>query len=137
MKIRECSTEDAAELALMNKRLIDAEMSDNPMNETQLQERMISFLEGDYKAFFFKVENDNAGYALVKITSQPVYLRQFFIEEKYRHKGYGRKAFQMLMKHLQADEINLDVLPWNKTGWDFWKKCGFVETCVSMKYLNV
>ena len=32
--------------------------------------------------------------------------------------------------------IDIDVLPWNKAGYSFWKKCGFDESCISMRYVG-
>lgn len=88
---------------------------------------MKEFLETDYSAYFFIEDNQIIGYALVRNTSRPVYLRQFLIDRKYRKHHYGTQAFQMLLKYLE-------VLPWNKNGLAFWKQCGFNETCIAMRY---
>ena len=134
MKIIKCGMDDVPELALMNKRLIDDEKSDNPMNIEELGERMRGFLGGEYSAYFFDAEGERIGYALVKNTATPLYLRQFFIAERHRRKHYGRQAFRLLMDRLGVDTIDVDVLPWNEAGRSFWKSCGFEEICVSMRY---
>lgn len=127
MELQKCYAKDAGTLALLNKQLIEDEKSDNAMNISELEGRMKEFLETDYSAYFFIEDNQIIGYALVRNTSRPVYLRQFRIDRKYRKHHYGTQAFQMLLKYLE-------VLPWNKNGLAFWKQCGFNETCIAMRY---
>jgi len=134
MQIRKCTAEDCPRLAEMNKWLIDDEKSGNPMNLEQLQERMKGFLSGEYHAYFFTDDEAVIGYALVRHTSDPLYLRQFFIDREYRRQKYGKRAFQALMAYLDVETIDIDVLPWNHAGVSFWKSCGFEETCISMRY---
>ena len=134
MKICECGVEDAPKLAAMNQRLIEDEKSSNPMDLEQLTARMRGFLSTEYRAWFFLEEDRVLGYALVRYTADPLYLRQFYIERAYRRRHYGRQAFQLLLEHLRIDTIDLDVLPWNEAGLAFWKDCGFGETCISMRY---
>jgi len=134
MNIIKCGMEDTPRLAVMNKMLIEDEQSDNPMNVEELQNRMAGFLSGDYTAFFFTEQEEIIGYALIRHTSDPVYLRQFFIDRPYRGQHKGQLAFRELMTHLGLDTVDIDVLPWNERGMSFWKSCGFTETCVSMRY---
>lgn len=134
MRIQTCSIKDVSELALLNKQLIEDEKSDNAMNINELERRMKEFLETDYSAYFFVEDSQIIGYALVRNTSNPVYLRQFLIDRNYRKRHYGTQAFQMLLKYLNIKEMDLEVLPWNERGVAFWKHCGFGETCISMKY---
>ena len=134
MQIQKCTLEDVPLLVQMNKQLIDDEKSTNPMTLAELKERMHGFLGTDYSAYFCIEESCVVGYALVKDTEKPLYLRQFFIEREFRRKYLGRQAFQLLMDYLRADTINIDVLPWNEPGLRFWKSCGFAETCISMQY---
>ena len=134
MQIQKCTLENVPLLAQMNKRLIEDEKSTNSMTVAELEERMHGFLGTDYSAYFFIEESCVVGYALVKDTEKPLYLRQFFIERDYRRRHLGREAFHLLMDYLQTDTINIDVLPWNEPGLRFWKSCGFAETCISMQY---
>ena len=83
---------------------------------------------------FFKEAEEIIGYALIRHTCSPLYLRQFYIDRAYRRKHYGEKAFHELLKLLQVDTIDIDVLPWNEAGLQFWKSLGFTETCISMNY---
>lgn len=134
MQLQKCSMKDVAKLAQLNKQLIEDEKSNNAMNISELEGRMKEFLETDYDAYFFIEDNQIIGYALIRKKDDPVYLRQFLIDRKYRKHHYGTQAFQMLLKHLDLKEIDLEVLPWNQSGLDFWKHCGFRETCIAMSY---
>ena len=134
MQIRECNNQDVPQLALMNKHLIEDEKSNNPMRVEELEQRMQGFLSSDYKAYLFVEDESVLGYALVRHTSTPLYLRQFYIKREFRRQHYGKMAFEQLMKYIQADTIDIDVLPWNERGRLFWKSCGFEETCISMRY---
>ena len=125
---------DVSKLALLNKQLIDDEKSDNAMNINELECRMKRFLETDYSAWFFIEDSQIIGYALIRNTSNPVYLRQFLIDRNYRKHHYGTQAFRLLLQCLDIKEIDLEVLPWNKNGLAFWKHCGFNETCIAMRY---
>ena len=134
MQIQECTIADVPKLAALNKQLIDDEKSDNPMTINELENRMSDFLNTEYSAYFFIIDSKIIGYALVKKTAEPIYLRQFLIDRNYRKQHYGKQAFQMLLQYLDIEEIDLEVLPWNKNGLAFWKHCGFNETCIAMRY---
>lgn len=134
MQIQECTIADVPMLAELNKQLIDDEKSDNPMSINELKNRMSEFLNTEYSAYFFIVHSQVIGYALVKNTVEPIYLRQFLIDRKYREKHYGKQAFQMLMQHLGLKRIDIEVLPWNQIGYSFWKNCGFKELSIAMRY---
>lgn len=133
MRLIKCTADDVSRLAAMNKRLIEDEKSSNSMAIKELEDRMKGFITGEYKAFFFEEEGQIVGYALVRHTSEPFYLRQFYIEREHRRKHYGKQAFKLLMDHLDKDVIDIDVLPWNEAGLCFWKSLGFTETCISMR----
>lgn len=127
MKIEKCTLKDIPRLAALNKQLIEDEKSDNPMNMSELEERMTGFLSSEYEAYFFVAEEKVIGYALVKNTCNPLYLRQFLIDREYRRKHYGTEAFDALMNYLNVDSMDIEVLPWNERGIRFWENCGFRE----------
>jgi predicted acetyltransferase len=120
----------------MNKQLIEDEGSDNPMDLAELETRMSGFLRGDFRAFFFKASNKILGYALVRTSPDPMYLRQFFICRDHRRRGYGKAAFHALLAHLDIDSIDLDVLLGNRPGRSFWRSLGFEKRSVSMRLTN-
>jgi Acetyltransferases len=136
MSIYKCTIVDSRQLASLNKKLIEDEKHDNPMSIDELAERMQGFISGDYNAYFYK-ENDNVlGYALVRTSSVPKYLRQFFICSEYRRKGYGKAFFTELMKELGEKTIDIEVLSWNETGIKFWEEMGFLQRSIYMRYQN-
>jgi len=133
MPVEPCTPSDAQLLAAMNKQLIEDEKSDNPMDGRQLEQRMRTFLETEYRAYFYRVQGEIAGYALVRMSASPLYLRQFFICRAYRRKGHGRAFFFELIKELGAKEIDIEVFCWNEAGIGFWRSLGFEPRSVSMR----
>lgn len=127
MIIKKCTIEDVEKLAELNKQLIEDEKSDNKMNLAELKERMRTFLEKDYYAYFFMEGVNIIGYALVNINANPVYLRQFLIERTYRRKHIGKKAVDLLLHELKVNSLDIEVLSWNEVGMKFWESCGFIE----------
>ena len=134
MQIIKCTVSDVSLLAEMNKRLIEDERSSNTMSLDELKDRMSGFINGEYDAFFFKEDEAVVGYALVRQTVSPLYLRQFYIEREYRRRHLGKEAFEILLDFLKVNSIDIDVLPWNEGGRKFWKRMGFSETCISMNF---
>ncbi|MDQ7096646.1 GNAT family N-acetyltransferase [Desulfosporosinus sp. PR] len=134
MYIYKCTLDDTRQLAILNKKLIEDEKHDNPMNTDELAKRMQEFISGDYNAYFYKADNNVIGYALVRISSTPKYLRQFFICREYRRKGCGKSFFTELMKELGEKALDIEVLSWNKTGIKFWESMGFLPRSIYMRY---
>jgi Sortase and related acyltransferases len=134
LNIVDCTVSDAAELARLNRMLIEDEKAENDMTAAQLERRMEGFLTSDYKAFYFYSDKKCVGYALVNAAKTPVYLRQFFICREDRRKGYGREAFYALLKYLRVEEIDVDVYAWNRGGVEFWREIGFCERVYGMRY---
>ena len=137
MQIKKCVIGDCYKLAEMNKRLIEDERSDNPMNIEELQNRMSSFLDGEYSAYFFMEEEVVIGYALVRHTSNPLYLRQFFIGREYRKNHCGTEAFHALLEYLNVDSIDIEVLSGNEQGNRFWESLGFKEVSRYMRLRKI
>lgn len=127
MILKKCSVNDIDKLAELNKQLIEDEKSDNKMNINELKSRMKMFLETDYVAYSFTEDADIIGYALIKFNSDPIYLRQFLIERKYRRRHLGKKALELLLDELKTNTIDIEVLSRNEAGLKFWENCGFVE----------
>ena len=129
-----CTLHDTVELARLNHMLIEDEKAENTMTLSQLDQRMAGFLNTDYKAFYFETNENRLGYALVNMTTTPLYLRQFFISREYRRMGYGQQSFYALLDQLQTVEIDIDVYTWNQRGIAFWKSLGFSERCYNMRF---
>ena len=133
MKIIRCSKEDIPQLAVYNKQLIEDEKSDNPMSVPELEKRMENFLNTEYDAYFFEVDKAIVGYALVKKSCSPLYLRQFFISREYRKNHCGTEAFHALLNYLNVDSIDIEVLSGNEPGNRFWESLGFKEVSRYMR----
>ena len=133
ISVRKCFSDDLTLLAEYNKRLIEDEKSDNPMDPAQLRVRMKRFLETDYAAYLFESDGIAIGYALVKTTSSPLYLRQFYIDRPYRRQHFGLQAFRLLLETLNTDSMDVEVLVWNTPALGFWKKMGFEERSLYMR----
>lgn len=134
MEIKRCALNDVAQLAVLNRQLIEDEQSNNPMTVKELEERMRGFMNSGYDAYFFLVAEAVVGYALVKHTCTPLYLRQFLIVREYRQKHYGTEAFRLLLEYLGVDRMDIEVLPWNERGMRFWESCGFKEISRYMRF---
>ena len=134
MEIKACHAADCATLARLNKQLIEDEGHDNSMSIDELQTRMESFISSEYRAVYFIEAQETIGYALVKTTSSPYYLRRFFVGREHRRKGYGRRAFAELLKHFSVETIDIEVLHWNHVGIAFWESLGFQPRSVYMRY---
>lgn len=63
-----------------------------------------------------------------------MYLRHFFICRHCRREGWGRTAFHLLLRQLQTERIDIDVLVWNTRGRRFWESLGFGERFIRMRY---
>ena len=127
MEIVRCTASDAGQLAVLNRQLIEDEGSDNPMTIEELETRMKGFLETGYDAYFFTLQGEVIGYALVSTKAAPLYLRQFFIGRDHRREHRGTEAFRLLMGELETDSVDVEVLSWNEPGARFWESLGFVE----------
>lgn len=135
ISVKECSASDVKELAKLNKQLIDDEKSNNPMSIGELEERMAGFLTSDYSAYFFVDDEDNViGYALVRNSCEPPYLRQFLIKREYRGRHLGTAAFNALLDFLGVTSIDIEVLSHNTAGLGFWESCGFKEISRYMRF---
>jgi len=137
MRIIKCSQDDIPQLAVFNKQLIEDEKSDNPMSVKELESRMDGFLKTEYDAYFFEVDKAIVGYALVKNSCTPLYLRQFFIGREYRKNHCGTEAFHALLEYLNVDSIDIEVLSGNEPGNRFWESLGFKEVSRYMRLRKI
>jgi len=129
---------DLTILAKMNLNLIRDEGHRNTMNDSQLRERMKSWLSSDYKAVIFSKDNETVGYALWRNDDDFLYVRQFYIRPEYRGKGLGKAAFQWLRQNKWSSDLllRLEVLIGNQTGIAFWRAVGFEDYCLTLEYKN-
>ena len=134
MEIKECSIDDVPLLAKMNQLFFEEEEPETNLSLPHLEERMKGYINSEYEAFFFVVDDKIVGYALCSKSKTPVYLRQFFIGRNDRRNGYGKQAFRLLIEHLGVPESNVDVYAWNDTAIRFWRSLGFEMRRFNLSY---
>ncbi len=134
MSIRSAGIDDLDALTRMNVELRADERIDNVMTDAEVKERMWGFIRGKtYRVHVFQEESNIVGYSVVDVTRTPVYMRQFFIARNSRRRGLGRKFFHILVGLLDVDAIDVEVLAWNETAVEFYKKIGFSRRYVGMR----
>jgi len=135
MEFRKANESDVPWLARMNRELIRDEGHRNPMDESQLAERMASWLAGQYEATIFSADGVDLGYALYKRDPDQVYLRQFLVDRKHRRGGIGRTAIAWLKAHAWqgSPRIRVEVLTGNHVGIAFWRAMGFDDYCLTLE----
>ena len=119
---------DFLDLASMNAQLIVDEGHRYRLSESELIERMESWLANGYIAKLIRNESaEIVGYVLWREEPDHLFVRQFFIVEQFRRQGIGSKLFSILREHCWSgwDSIRLDVLDRNSRARTFWESLGF------------
>jgi ribosomal protein S18 acetylase RimI-like enzyme len=135
MDFRKAVPSDLPLLARWNYQLIRDEGHRNPMGIPQLRRRMAGWIRKEYKVLLFEQDQILAGYVLYRKEKGHVYLRQFFVDRKFRRKGWGRKAMKILLTKVwpQDRPVRLEVLVQNKRARAFWAAVGFKDYCLTME----
>ena len=108
------------------------------MTLPELEQRMLDFLQKEYDAVIAGLGRADIGYALYRQDPEWLYLRQIFVIEEMRRKGFGRRLIEWLKNNpwKKCKRIRTDVLVNNIDGIDFWKAVGFKEYCVTLEAEN-
>jgi len=119
----------------MNQQLIQDEGHRNKMTLAELEQRMSNFLQNEYYAVITGLGQTDIGYALYRQDPEWLYLRQIFIINSMRRKGFGRRFIEWLKNNpwKKCKRIRTDVLFDNIVGIDFWKAVGFQEYCITLE----
>ncbi len=136
MRYRKAHLADVNLLAEMNHQLIQDEGHRNPMDVPELERRMVDFLEGEYDAIIFRLDDDTpVAYALYRHDRDSIYLRQFFVHREYRRQGIGRQAMQTLLSEIwpRGCPITVEVLVKNTAAHEFWKAMGFEDYSIMLE----
>ena len=135
MLIRTANLKDLDLLTEMNIQLRADEKIDNIMTKQEVKERMRGFLQGnDYKAYIFYEKDLIYGYILIDHSRKPVYMRQIYIKKEFQNKGLGSKFFNLLIKKYNINIIDVEVLTWNQDAENFYKKIGFKQRYIGLRY---
>ncbi len=139
---RKAVLSDTDLLAQMNKHLIEDEGSRNPMNISQLMERMKNILSGEWKAVIISKDSEDIDYLIYKVSPDKyfpdqteLHIRQYFIKRQHRGNGLGTYAFDIISKEYFPNDavLTLDVLEINPKGRKFWEKIGSKPYLTHMK----
>ncbi|MCI5700726.1 MAG: GNAT family N-acetyltransferase [Lachnospiraceae bacterium] len=127
MLLQQAALNDIEKLAEYNQCLIQDEASGNTASLLELQNRMKGFLENGYKAYLIleEVTGIELGYILADFSSEPVFIRHFFIRREYRRKGLGQAAFLQFLDKEQILGAKLQILKWNQPALAFFAQMGF------------
>src|SRR6266404_2710918 len=90
LSFRAARVGDAKLLGELNQELIRDEGHANPMALPELAARMKQWLGHEYKGVIFEHEARVLAYALYRLDSASVYLRQFYVSREHRRQGIGR-----------------------------------------------
>ncbi len=138
LEFRFATESDVPWLAKMNQQLIQDEGHRNKMTLPELEQRMSNFLQKEYEAVIASLGQTDIGYALYRQDPEWLYLRQVFIINSIRCKGFGRRFIEWLRINPwnKCKRVRTDVLVDNIAGIDFWKAVGFKEYCITLEMEN-
>jgi ribosomal protein S18 acetylase RimI-like enzyme len=122
-------------LAEMNIQLRADENMDNVMTPDEVRSRMLSFLQSnEYSVFVLNQNSEIKGYAVIKTGSKPMFLRQIFVKREFRKQGLGAYIINELLKKLNINEMDLEVMAWNQAAIEFYEKFGFKRRYIGMRF---
>lgn len=126
MEIIKAKLGDVKRLAELNRCLIEDEQHPNPMNITELTERMNEWLATDYICYLAKENRDIVAYCLYRDDGGYYYMRQLYVDRVHRRKGIATQLLDWLYENVWTDKkVRLDVLAHNEDAVAFYKRYGF------------
>ena len=138
MTFRLATLDDRPLLAQMGHQLLEDEGHRNRfMTLPQLDERMRSWLSGEYRAVIFEDGGDVVAYALYREQPDEIYLRQFFVVRNRRRRGLGRRAVEILRSDVwpRNKRLTVDVLVHNPGAMAFWRAVGYQDYALTLEML--
>ena len=126
MEIVKAELADVKRLAELNRCLIEDEQHPNPMNISQLTERMKEGLATDYICYLVKENGHIVAYCLYRDDGGYYYMRQLCVDRAHRRKGIATQLLDWLYENVWIDKkVRLDVLAHNEAAVAFYKRYGF------------
>jgi predicted acetyltransferase len=138
MNYRIATTDDLQPLAAWNHQLIQDEGHRNPMDISQLKDRMRGWITtGGYTAVIFTENEKIVAYALYREDPTEVYLRQLFVMRHLRRKGIGRCAVETLISKLwpKTKRLTVEVLTQNQSAIAFWRAMGYHDYSLALEIM--
>ena len=124
----------AAELAHLNRQLIEDEGHPNPMTVAELTERMVNWLRGDYECYVARRGGRTLGYCVYRESPEYYYLRQLFVVRDYRRRGTATRLLDwMYVPVWGAKPVRLDVFTHNTDAVAFYRAYGFRVAVLRME----
>jgi hypothetical protein len=110
--LRKGTEDDLDVLSSLNKRLNDEFYPEVGMTEGQLKTRIDDLIKTDHDAYVFEQGGRTVGYALVLHGSNPLDIRQFYMGQEARGRGYNNLAVLLLKEATKTNSIEADALVW-------------------------
>jgi predicted acetyltransferase len=135
LSFRFATLADCHALAELNHQLIRDEGHRNPMTASELDQRMRSWLAGEYQAVLFEADGGTVAYALFREEPEEIYLRQLFVVRHKRRQGVGRKAVEILRSQIwpRNKRLTVEVLVANTDAVAFWRAVGYRDYALRLE----
>jgi GNAT superfamily N-acetyltransferase len=137
MTFRAATMDDCPRLAELNHQLIRDEGHRNPMTVPELEQRMRSWLSGEYRVVIYEDAGEIVAYALFREQEREIYLRQLFVVRHRRSQGIGRRAVEILRSQVwpKSKRLTVEVLTANQRAVRFWRSVGYADYSLSLEIL--
>jgi predicted acetyltransferase len=137
LTFRRAMPDDCIRLAELNHQLIHDEGHRNPMTVPELEQRMKSWLAGEYNAMIFADGGAVVAYALYCEQPEEIYLRQLFVVHDRRRQGIGRQAVEILRSQIwpKNKRLTVGVLVQNTGAVAFWRSVGYRDYSLTLEIL--
>ena len=128
---------DCRALAELNHQLTRDEGHRNPMTVPELDQRMRSWLVGEYRAVFFEADGGIVAYALFREEPEEIYLRQLFVVRHKRRQGVGRKAVEFPRSQIwpRNKRLTVEVLVAKTNAVAFWRAVGYRDYALRLEIM--
>ena len=105
--------------------LLSEAQIDYMVEKFQSEDAILKQIMNEKYTYYFIVENKNIiGYTGISDKKDYLFLSKLYLLKEYRHKGYGRQAFDKI-KELGFDKIRLTVNKYNTNAYNAYLKYGF------------
>jgi GNAT superfamily N-acetyltransferase len=142
LHLRLATSQDLPLVAIMNRQLIEDEVSENTMTLEQLEVRLHGFMDRGWKIVIAEYELVPIGYATFFIgtdeldeRSPRIQIGHYFVRRERRNVGVGTEFLRLLELDWFPNKakIVLDVLVINTSAQTFYRSLGFVPYSMLME----
>ena len=134
MTVDRADASHAAELAELNRQLIEDERHPNPMTRTELAERMIRWMEEGYTCHVARDGGRTVGYCLFRDDGKYYHLRQLFVARSHRRRGIATALMDWMYANVWSGKpVRLDVFAHNEHAVAFYRSYGFRVAVLRME----